>query len=516
MSAAVPRPAARWRDAVRAEGVVLLSAFPLAWLALILLLSAGSPSAAMTQAYEDTLRVVFGMLLLPLAWQGEGARRRGAALPVGDAAREVVRVLCGAACAGSMLALGLALHAVRYTESIERFRERFGDPLPAPPTLFEGVMLWIVGITHYLVGAALALRAERPGRVLVTAMALELAAFGVAMRIPGLGKGIGALHPHPVTAALAIFAVGAGAVAVAIWLGGPDRALPRARNRRDRLAAAAASPPPHRPAGLRAPASAPRIFARQFMALAPSMGWVLLITGVYVALAVTAEKKGYGETIPYASTPFGPLWQLGLYWPVLVWMDERRAQPWDEAHPIGSVVRRLLHAVAGLAWLLIVAGMLAVHAVRDGLRYGLLPSSPAELPAWFWLGVPLGATAMYALGTAFIVPADRKVLTAVVFCGFIIPWALYSILDAVDPDAVFGPPGPYSPSRMLAALNWIAPEHWTVGAALLWTILPVAAAVAAIAWRARRERYGRSTRLRALIYALIQRVRPRRHAREAA
>ncbi|HEX2078669.1 MAG TPA: hypothetical protein VHG08_13195 [Longimicrobium sp.] len=513
------RSPARWRDAVRAELVVLREARALHWGWLILFLAvqgitvSGDPN---DPPFSEVRFLAATMFFFPLAWQGEGgSRRRDTALPMEGVALELVRLACGALCAALLLGLGTAAYTAVLVRTVDAPGTLAGFPAWYPLALF------IIGMANYLFGSALALQGERPGRLLVPGFVLGT----LALLVSGVGV---ETTEHRVewnedgsrtwtattslTPASALFRLALGGLAVAL-------SVAAARSRRaaswslpnplrGRAAAAHARPRP-RAAALRVPRPAAplsTVAARQFVVQAPRMVWPLLLAGLAAWALYRAEIRAAGDTPAFIrdAEGFVVLMYAAFLWPILVWMEERH-DPWDGAQPAGTVARRLLHAGAGAAWLQVHVLLLLGGCVWGAMAAGTL-SSPLELPAYLWPGLPLATLAVYSLGTLPVVLTERPVLAGIVY-GMVLPVALIALDVLFRPGFSFNvPPGPLSPTRLFAPMGWVDPEEWSIAVALLWTPVFVAMGAGAIWLRAWWERYGRSLSLR----EVIRLVRPRR------
>lgn len=499
---AVRRPARGW-DVVRAELGLVASVQPVAWLTLILLLVAAQGDSVNDPSEYHAPYGIFRfaavmMFLLPLAWQGRGGSAAAVPLPLGDVARALVRVFCGAVCASIAFALALIVYVFMARADTFGMREGAPSAIGLFPADYP-VSLTLVGLAHYLLGAAVVLRAQRPGRVLLAMLSLggiALAAAGLSLErvewtVEGYGDDMRIAGGTSLTVpqALLRLALGVAAVLAAAWLGSP-----RARGWRGwswpgihlrRHASARPAAPVPIPRGQ---ASAWTVLARHLLLLAPRMVVPLLLASL-LACFMDAEAVTMGETglLRLDAQAFTPLMYAAFLWPVLVWLDEQRIQPWDEARPVGRVAQRMTHAAAGLVWLLLVLGIIAGSFAARAVHSGVL-ASYAEVPAWMWLGLPLAVVAVYGAGTASVVSTARPMAAGIIGAFFLLPMAM--LLGELLADGSLAPPES-SLSRMLAPFNVVSPQEWSLPPALAWSAICVGLAAGAIRLRALRDLHGR-------------------------
>jgi hypothetical protein len=502
VSAAALRRSARWRQAVRAELALLRDAHVLRWAWLIPLVVPGSPEGH----FGGVRTFAWLMFFLPLAWQREqGSVRGNVALPMGGVALSLIRVACGAACAS--LLLGACIAVDRW--SMILLRDSTDTPASLPAWYPAG--LFLVGLAQYLFGAAIMLLSERPGRVLVAAFTLGLtlcSATGMWLetteyRTEYTGDGVIHIARTSLTLATSLLLAGTAIVAVCACaaIGGRGRSgrghagllrwpvpVPIARARSAYAEPHAGSP--------RGPASLARVAGRQFVLLAPRMGWLLPVCAVAAVFrARNGLSAGAGVPAFLSDSPSYSFLFLAFYWPVLVWMDERGSWEWDAALPCGTVARRLVHAAAGLAWFWVMLLLLLAADVGAAMAAGSL-DTPADLPARIWLGLPACALVLYCLGTLCAVLTDRPVLASIFYSVLLPPALVLGEFVMLGDSMGRTPPLPLSPLRALAASGYTRPEYWSGAATLLWSALLVAAACGAIWLRAWWERNGRSPSLR--------------------
>jgi hypothetical protein len=508
VSAAALRAPARWPDAVRAEIGVLASVRPAAWILLFFLIAVGSgfseyPIRENQAPYGVFRFAVVMMFLLPLAWQGRGGTAGEAPLPVADSCRTLVRVLTGAVFAGLVFGLGIGFYVLGARFAFAAANE--ANSLHTFPASYP-VVLILAGVAHYLLGAALMLRAERPGRVLLASLcvgALVLAAVGIQLEHvewevygPWDERRFRGSTSLTLNAALLRLSLGVAAVGVAAWWAGPHsqrwhgRARLRARFPEPRRAQSVPLAVP------RPPTPAAAVFVRHLLLLAPRMLVPVLLTLLLAWFLEPGELSYEDDGVKILSTdPLYGLWFIAFLWPVLVWLDEGRIRPWDQARPAGIPAQRLMHATAGLVWLAGVTLVYAAGYMSRAMEAGLL-ASPADLHAWFWLGLPLAVLAVYSLGTISAVLAGRPLAAGILGCMFLLP--LLSIIDSTL-NGNFGDAPPPGPVGMLAPLGWVHSHEWSLPAAFLCTPLLVAAAVGALRLRAWRDLRGRNPRVREVV-----------------
>ena len=284
-------------------------------------------------------------------------------------------------------------------------------------------------------------------------------------------------------------ALGVAAVGISVALGQARGALrwnPLRRLRRTGAPRAAAMPTAIPPGPRRAPALT-RVALRQYILLAPRMTWPLLLTAVVAWQMWRLEAAANGGL---SHDAFEALWPVAFLWPLLVWMAERPAHPWDEAHPAGTLEQRLMHAVAGYAWLMVIAAILFAACLGGAMSAGT-PAFSGYVPGWVWIGLPVAMLVFYCLGTAATFWTDRPVMAGIVSALLILP-VLVGIDLVFAGFSMDGVPHPLSPTRLLAAVNWHGPrvDAWSGLLALLWTPWFVALAAGAIWLRTRRDLYG--------------------------
>ncbi|HEX6913074.1 MAG TPA: hypothetical protein VF142_21875, partial [Longimicrobium sp.] len=143
--------------------------------------------------------------------------------------------------------------------------------------------------------------------------------------------------------------------------------------------------------------------------------------------------------------------------------------------------RRLLHWVAGLAWLEACVGVLLIGHVIGAAAAGTLASA-AWLPAWVLPGVPLAVMAVYCVGT---VPA---VLAAHPIRGSILALLVIGPALQLERSTMLGEPTPLSLARLLVPVQASNNHDWSIRAALAWIPVFAALAVLALLRRTARDR----------------------------
>jgi hypothetical protein len=478
VSAAALRAPAPWHRAARAEIVSSLSLrFAVTGLAVLALLVLSPAGREVGGAF------VLLMFFFPLV-HGQGGRGPlDEALPVGTVAHDLTRVACGTAMALVFLCVALAVH-------LGLFLTEYGQPYIVTYVAPAYVPMVIAnGLAAYLAGWTLMLRARRPGRVLLGAFLLALFAMGLigvegsmtTFRTQILPDGTyrmsyeTSMRPR---GSLLRLGVAVAAVWLVAWTGRHGRMfrLPGFRGT-DRGAgerkAAVLAPLPRGP---RKPASTVRVALRQMRVLAPRMVWPLLVTGIVAGNVATESARG-----ALAVGDFNLLALVAFLWPVLVWMDERNGHPWDQAHPAGTLARRLLHALAGLLWLELCTALLIAGHVAGAARGGTV-----WLDAWVLPGVPLAAAAAYCLGTAVSMLPRHPLAWGI--AAYIVGQAVYTVLALRSAE---GAPGTLSPVGVLSPLT-SDPSSWSTPLALVWLPLLALLAAAAIHLRIRWDQGGAS------------------------
>lgn len=467
--------------------------------------SLGSDGAHAFSGVQSALGLAW---LLPLLHWRESSRASASdpAMPLDRARHDLVRVLCGAAwaCAAFLVLVGLFMAASLFGEG-----PRFGGypwwyPFPAASA----------GLVLYLLGSAVWLRAERPGRVLLVSWLLFFIVGGRVIWL--LGGRAGAETFEWATVGLTWSSRGGlqasaaqWALGSAVWLtvawglvwacASADRWTARVRWGLPRVGLPAprrrsAAPRPERAVpGLRRAPGAWAGFRRELLLVGGRMPW-LLAFALFLAWTWFEQESDASNTTPaMAHDPrmFGILSNFSLL-PVLVWLDGRGpGREYEDAFPVDVGVRRALRVAAGAAWLGLVLAPLLASTLAGDLAGGKLDSL-ASAPARVWLGVPGATLMLYLLGSLPVLLARRRPLQ----WTFALWVALVLLVEL--PEAS-GSPGwhgwLYSP---LAAMHPLGLSPWAgqswERALALWLAVAVAATVAAAAAGARRDREGRRSR----------------------
>jgi hypothetical protein len=232
VTAAVLRAPARATRVARAH---LAASAPAALLGVAAMVTLTWPAIRGVPSGSESVFVqVSGMttylLFLPLLhWRGQGGRRSlDQGLPMADARQEWIRAACGALWAVLTVAAVLAFHALAASR------------LPTGRvTIHPGVPLAILGtgLGLYLVGTAVLIRADRPGRALLLTLFLlvvlglagaplvrALISWNTVTEIDMAGNARVHVPGWP-RATLVPLAMGAGAVWISILLGRHGSAL---------------------------------------------------------------------------------------------------------------------------------------------------------------------------------------------------------------------------------------------------------------------------------------------------
>ncbi len=346
-----------------------------------------------------------------------------AAMPVDPARYALVHVVCGIVHAAILLAVAAGLHAALFADP--------GHPGWYPLALFAWGLTW-----HLLVSAAFLLPrhpAVSPVRLVV------LLGAGVPVLLKAAVVDPAEFLAMPVLEVLARTALPLGFASAAAYLvlrfpaRVPDPADPAdpaapgspasrrvlvpsgpaapgapasngdpARARVDRPA-----PPLVRLAGPARPAATVTVFRRHFallgrLAIVPALTLLLLVLGVLILVAQGPDDSGEAGTVRYfvESAGLGDwcAW-LAFSWTALVWLGERSTRRrWNDALPMGTAKRRILHLAAGAAWLLLFAAVAVAAPLGAAVAAGTL-RSPADVPMWIWLGIPCRTLVLYLAAT---------------------------------------------------------------------------------------------------------------------
>jgi hypothetical protein len=437
-----------------------------------------------------------------------------AALPVEPSRYALVRLGCGVAGAAFLLAVVIALYAAL-----------FGDP--AHPGWYP-LTLFAAGLTVYLGMSAVLLARDQASSIIYVVVMPTL--YYVTLPIPVL-----LLDPVEIErmavlevlarAALPLGLAGAAAYAAARFQArAPAPAGPAPRGslapRRDPARAlpdwpapcpvlpapcpVLPAPIPNRPAprpirrgGPARPPSALTVFRQHFallrrFAALPALTLLVLALVVLVQLSTEPPWAREGQTVRYfvESAGLGEwcAWLAGS-WAVLVWLGERGARRrWNDARPVGTAKRRILHAAAGAAWLLLFLTVVVAAPLGGALAAGTL-HSPADVPTSLWLGLPCRALVLYLTAT-FVFFGMHVALYG---SFYLVPKVLLPMLPARTPFGlkaivmVVGMIGvPYlcfTRGIGLLESQWriVTGDAGSDAAAALWLVLSAAAAAGAVA-----------------------------------
>lgn len=464
------------------------------------------------------VHTVLGLaFFLPLLHWRESSRAGAldVAMPLDRTRHDLVRVACGAAwaCAAFLTVTGAFMLASLFWRG-----PRFGGypwwyPFPAVSA----------GLLFYLLGSAVWLRAERPGRVLLVSYLLFFIVGGRVIWLFGGEAGADTFQWALVggswssrgglQATAEQWLVGSSVWLTVAWglvwaCASADRWTARVRWVLPRVGLPA---PPRRNAaarpervvsGLRRAPGAWAGFRREVLLVGGRMPWLLAFV-LFLAWTWFEQESDAANTTPaMAHDPrlFGILSNFFLL-PVLVWLDGRGpGREYEDAFPVDVGVRRALRVVAGAAWLGLVLVPLLASTLAGDLAGGKLDSL-ASAPARVWLGVPGATLMLYLLGSLPVLLARRRPLQWT-FAAWV------ALLLLVELPEASGSPGwhgwlysPWAAMHPLGLSPW-AGQSWERALAL-WLVVAVAATAAAAAAGARRDREGRRSR--------PERVRPGAH-----
>ena len=499
MSAAALRRPARWQRFVPAELAVARSeALPwiLGFAALSPLSLADAGEVRRGEAFDHVLLLAVLMFFFPLLHGRQAASRHSldAAVPVPTVPLDLVRVACGAAWGAVTLAIvaggsALSIALVHGTD-----RGLAGFPVWYPLSLV------LLGLRFYLFGAAVQLAARRPAPAMGVALILGMIAFqsfelGLYSQERLPGETVRWTTTLTVGSGVAWLLAAAATVGLTSWLVTvrPGLRRPALRPWFHAFRPAAGGRPLRKPArgaavpGLRRSATLHAVAFRQIAVQAPRMLWPLLFAALAAWRNWTRAVEA-GPSIPrfawWNSSEFGIWLYVAFFWPVLVWMNERRPGGWEESRPVGLATRRLLHAAAGLVWLWLALGLVAGGTFAGSMKAGSLPSL-RFLDGWIWPGLPLAVMALYCLGSLTAVLSEHPI-------GYGIAAFIGMMLVTVGLRLPFGldEAAPLSPDRVLAPVNWVSAHDWSALAAAIWVPIFILAAGAAIWLRTRRDLYG--------------------------
>jgi hypothetical protein len=193
------------------------------------------------------------------------------------------------------------------------------------------------------------------------------------------------------------------------------------------------------------------------------------------------RETGGSGTFLSGGAPLMPFVYAGFFWPLLVWMDERRGG-WDGMLPVDTFTRRLLHAAGGLVWLEAAVLIVLAGCIGGALAEGTVQSL-GQVPAWAMPGVPLSVLALYCLGTAWTMLSEHPIRTALI--GFLVSVQVLVAINLVGDlreNRVVSPAGAFAP------VNFMAPvQDHVMGATILWILIFAALAVFSVRRRVNRD-----------------------------
>lgn len=361
----------------------------------------------------DYRAVICGFLLAGLlpALRHERPPAWDVAMPVAPRRFALVRLVSGVVQAAFILAVATGLYAVLFAHR--------NHPGWYPLALFA----W--GLTGHLLISATFLGAIHPA-VAVPCLGVVVGGYLLA----GSGMDPAELRQMGVWEVLARTALPLGLAGAAAYFAtrfparAPEPARPATPSTRELPAPAAqlARAPQRTPAGAPSTRSTPRlvrrggahrpshaviVFRRHFallhrFAILPALALLVfvLVTATEPILDVNQGREGPTFRSFVESTAIGE-WcaAIALSWTVLVWLHEHGAQrKWNNTLPVGTAKRRVLHAAAGAAWLLLFLTFLVAAPVGRAVAAGML-ASPADAPVWLWFGIPCRTLTLYLVAT---------------------------------------------------------------------------------------------------------------------
>jgi hypothetical protein len=488
--------------------------------------------------------VLLGGFFLPF-WQKIGPEDQpvwDAFLPVDPARYALARLLCGVAGAAFLLAVLVGLYVTLLGDS--------GHPEWYPLAL----LAW--GLTCYLLTSAALLRPMHPA---ISALSVVvLLAAGMPFVLAWFFEEPAELGRMGVTAVLTrtVFPLGLAGAAAYVASRFPRRATetagPAARHlraawrelagtivKRPAPLATWPAPLPNRaapPSVCRAsparPAAAFIVFGRHFalllrfaMLAAPFLG--VLVLFILTEPILDVNQGGEGPTVRWfvSATDLGD-WCAGIAisWSVLVWVAEYGARRrWNDMLPVGTTKRRILHATAGSAWLLLFITVVVAATLGRLVAAGMLASA-AESPAWLWLGLPVRTLTLY-LATTLVLFGPRLALKVSPFVVYVL---IALRVDRVVPLMIvmmtIGIVGvPYGVlvlgiDLLESQAGVVAGHAGSEAASMLWLVMYAAAAAIAIAlddWIHRLDRLPTVPELRGVLNGWAG-TRPGRRLQEQA
>jgi hypothetical protein len=455
--------------------------------------------------------VLLGGLLLPLL-QATGPRDQpawDAVLPVAPTRYALIRLVCGLAGAAFLLAVAAGLYAALFRN-------------PAHPDWYP-LALFTWGLSAYLLSsAALIATGVRGGYVLSPALCLLFVPF-----LPALLQDPAEFGPMGMTAVLArtvlpLGLVGAAAYAAARFQArAPAPADPAVRRapapRRDSVPALTdrPAPLPVRRAGPARPSATLTVFRRHFallrrFAIVPALTLLVFACVVLVQSIAGTPEAGEGLAVRWFVESTGLrrlcVW-MAISWTVLVWLCEHSAQRrWNDTLPVGTGKRRVLHAGAGAAWLLLALMAMVAAPLGAAVAAGTL-ASPADVPTWLWLGLPVRTLTLYLAATLVffctrlvfqvtpsVVPymgpgLVLRVLPVRIALPFTMAVMMLALL--VVPTVFFMWAIGHLEKLVLVVAGDADPHGWSYAASALWLVVHAAAAAGAIALNDWIRRAGR-------------------------
>ncbi len=492
------------------------------WAALILVALAVYLRATSAPVPYDVVvvGVMVACLFLP-AMHGIGAKQPvwDAAMPVDRAGYALVRLACGTVWAAFLLAVAIGLQVVLFGGA--------GPQVPGESLVERSgwypLVVFSWGLTCYLLASVVLLRATNEAVDLVYSVPLfvgmclllasdvdpaELGRRGVpeALAATALPLGLAcaaayaaarfpARAPEPAGTAARHAHASRGAPPRAPGRSGPAAPRPKAPPRGPaRVLPDRPAPRPVRRGGPGHPPPVLTVFRQHFELQRRRAVLAAVVLPVVAAVLLIAELGG--RTVPFfvASTALRACCVgVALSWTVLVWLDEHGSQRrWNDALPVGTARRRVVHAAAGAAWLLLFIPVLVAPPLLGAAAVGTL-SSPADVPTWLWLELPCRTLSLY-LGATFLFFGARLAFQLSPYLAACVTLlapherAKAPLFAIVGPFVIFGVPYVFVTQGigLLASQARIAtgdagPQEWGGAASALWLVSYAAAAAGAIA-----------------------------------
>jgi hypothetical protein len=444
--------------------------------------------------YQAVLVACLGIGCVSALFTHERPPAWDTAMPMDPARYALIRLVCGVERAAFLLALTIVLYVSLFGDP--------GNPGWYLPTLFT----W--GLTiHLLVSAALLQRLVYRAVAVPCVLAICGGLFLLVARKPAELEYMGVLKVLAGTA-LASGVAGAAAYA-ATRLPAPAGRAPRyvRTPRRDRAPALPErpAPPPVRPAersarraGPARPVATRTVFRRHLALLrrftiVPALTVLVFAGLVLMQLADGTGEAGEGRTVRYFAESMGlPWWCAGiaLSWTVLVRLGEYGAQRrWNDTLPVSTAMRRILHAAAGTAWLLVFLPCVVAVPLAAAAAAGTL-ASPAGIPAWLWLGLPVRTLTLYLAATLVLHGAHPAYAASSSLPEHVAVKGPFSLLAPLMVVAVIlghiviplwlVQRGAVLLEHLMLALTDAGPDGWSHAASALWLVPYGAAAAGAI------------------------------------